>query len=158
MNSEQALIWNMRAFGIGNFFQNIGKNSWGPMNDYTHSGIRQIGRRFKYNVVEPNYESCEIVEVLNGINVTLMLMAIVFLRRLEKLKLQATSKKCLPNIQRRKNWIHKNGMVGLPTAFGFRQPHMPSVRLKRKISLRINIIDNLHQNHLKSRQTGHIMS
>jgi hypothetical protein len=66
------------AFGIGDFFQNIKKNSWGPMNDYTHSGIRQIGRRFKYDAVEPNYETGEIVEVLNGINVALMLMAIVF--------------------------------------------------------------------------------
>jgi hypothetical protein len=68
------------AFGICDFFQNIKKNSWGPMNDYTHSGIRQIGRRFKYNEVEPNYETEEIVEVLNGINVALMLMALVFFK------------------------------------------------------------------------------
>lgn len=74
------------AFGIGNFFQNIKKNSWGAMNDYTHSGIRQIGRRFKYNAVEPNYETGEIVEVLNGINVALMLMAIVFLKTFGKIE------------------------------------------------------------------------
>lgn len=65
------------AFGIGGFFQNIKKNSWGPMNDYTHSGLRQIGRRFKDNEVAPNYETDEVIEVLDGINIALMLMALL---------------------------------------------------------------------------------
>ncbi|MDP2991754.1 MAG: hypothetical protein Q8N82_00150 [Deltaproteobacteria bacterium] len=72
------------AFGIGNFFQNIKKNSWGPMNDYTHSGVRQIGRRFKDNEVAPNYETAEIVEVLNGINIALMLIALLFFKAFGK--------------------------------------------------------------------------
>jgi len=74
------------AFGIGDFFQNIKKNSWGPMNDYTHSGLRQIGRRFKYDAVEPNYETGEIIGVLNGINIALMLMAIVFFKAFGKVE------------------------------------------------------------------------
>lgn len=68
------------AFGIGDFFQNIKKNSWGPMNDYTHSGLRQISRRFKNNEVSPNYVTEEIIEVLDGINIALILMAIVFFK------------------------------------------------------------------------------
>lgn len=83
------------AFGIGDFFQNIKKNSWNPMNDYTHSGIRQISRRFKYNVVEPNYETGEIVEVLNGINVALMLMAIVFFKTFGKIEASNAVEKML---------------------------------------------------------------
>lgn len=58
----------------------IKKNSWGPMNDYTHSGSRQISRRFKNNEVSPNYETEEIIEVLNGINIALILLGIVFFR------------------------------------------------------------------------------
>ena len=83
------------AFGIGDFFQDIKKNSWGPMNDYTHSGIRQIGRRFKHYAVEPNYETGEIVEVLNGINVALMLMAIVFFKTFGKIEAASEVEKML---------------------------------------------------------------
>jgi len=83
------------AFGIGDFFQNIKKNSWGPMNDYTHSGIRQIGRRFKDDAVEPNYEIGEIIEVLNGINIALMLMAMVFFKSFGKIEAASEVEKML---------------------------------------------------------------
>jgi len=72
------------AFGIGDFFQNIKKNSWGPMNDYTHSGLRQISRRFENNEVSPNYSTEEIIEVLDGINIALILMALVFFKFFRK--------------------------------------------------------------------------
>lgn len=68
------------AFGIDDFFQNIKKSSWGSMNDYTHSGLRQIGRRFRGNLVEPNYATDEIVEVLDGINIGLLLMGLLFFK------------------------------------------------------------------------------
>ncbi len=74
------------AFGIGNYFQNIKKNSWGPMNDYTHSGLRQISRRFEDNEVSPNYETGEIIEVLDGINIALILMGLVFFKEFRKEK------------------------------------------------------------------------
>jgi hypothetical protein len=83
------------AFEIDDFFQNIKKNSWGPMNDYTHSGIRQIGRRFKDDAVEPNYETGEVVEVLNGINIALMLMAIVFFKSFGKIEAASKVEKML---------------------------------------------------------------
>jgi hypothetical protein len=83
------------AFGIGDFFQNIKKISWGPMNDYTHSGIRQIGRRFKDDVVEPSYETGEIIEVINGINIALMLMAMVFFKTFGKVEAASDVEKLL---------------------------------------------------------------
>ncbi|HKI51610.1 MAG TPA: hypothetical protein VJ995_06020 [Geothermobacteraceae bacterium] len=66
------------AFNTGDFWRTIKKNSWSPMNDYTHSGIRQIGRRFKDNQVNQNYETGEILELLNGSNIALLLIANLF--------------------------------------------------------------------------------
>jgi hypothetical protein len=77
------------AYGTGNFWQMIKSNSWSAMNDYTHAGIRQIGRRFKEDEVLPNYDSGELVEVLNGTNIALLLMTFFFLnvlRRTEGIK------------------------------------------------------------------------
>lgn len=83
------------AFKIDDFFQNIKKNSWGPMNDYTHSGIRQINRRFKDNNVEPDYGYGEIIEVLNGINIALGLMAKVFFAFFKQLEAEREVEKML---------------------------------------------------------------
>lgn len=60
------------------------KNSWDAMNDYTHSGMRQIARRFLKGGVEPNYDVDEIKEVLNGTNVALLFMALFFFNVYEK--------------------------------------------------------------------------
>ncbi len=66
------------AYGTGDFWEMIKKNSWSPMNDYTHSGIRQLSRRFVEDEVAPNYHLGEIVEVLDGTNMALLLMALFF--------------------------------------------------------------------------------
>jgi hypothetical protein len=65
-------------YGTGSFWQVVKKNSWTAMNDYTHSGMRQIARRFVRDEVEPNYDVVEIKEVLDGTNVALLLMALFF--------------------------------------------------------------------------------
>lgn len=67
-----------KAFNSGNFWQTIKRSTWNPMNDYTHSGIRQVGRRFNDNQVLQNYEKEEILEVLNGTNMALLLIASLF--------------------------------------------------------------------------------
>lgn len=64
------------AYATGDFWQTIKRNSWTAMNDYTHSGIRQISRRFVNDAVSSNYEIGEIVEVLDATNVALLLMAL----------------------------------------------------------------------------------
>ncbi len=43
--------------------------AWNPMCSYTHGGWRQIGRRFNGSYIEPNYDSGEVIEVLNFVNV-----------------------------------------------------------------------------------------
>lgn len=42
---------------------NLKKQAWGAMNSYTHSGYRQLGRRFSGSEVRPSYEADEIDEV-----------------------------------------------------------------------------------------------
>ena len=74
-----------KAFGTGDFWQMIKDNSWSAMNDYTHSGMRQIGNRFKNNEVVPGYELNAIVEVLNGTNMALLLMALFFFHTFGKI-------------------------------------------------------------------------
>lgn len=66
------------AYGTVDFWQEIKDNSWAAMNDYLHSGMRQILSRFDDNKVAPNYEIGAIIEVLNGSNMALLLMALFF--------------------------------------------------------------------------------
>jgi len=73
-----------QKYGTGNFWQVVKKNSWTAMNDYTHSGMRQIARRFVQYEVEPNYDVAEIKEVLNGTNIALLLMALFFFNVFKK--------------------------------------------------------------------------
>ena len=66
------------------FWQVVKKNSWTAMNDYTHSGMRQISRRFVQDSVEQNYDVNEIKEVLDGTNIALLLMAFFFFNVYQK--------------------------------------------------------------------------
>jgi hypothetical protein len=73
-----------KVYEMGTFWQEFKKNSWSAMNDYTHSGMRQINRRFNEDAVEPSYDLGEIVEVLNGINMALLIMALFFFTKYNK--------------------------------------------------------------------------
>jgi hypothetical protein len=61
----------------------LGHNSWSAMNSYTHSGMLQIGRRFKGKSIEPNYSPEEIIEVLKASG-TFALLAMLQAARLAK--------------------------------------------------------------------------
>ena len=59
------------------------------MNNYTHPGMRQLGRRFVEDEVAPNYDLGEVIEVLDGTNMALLLMALFFFnvyRKTEEIK------------------------------------------------------------------------
>ncbi len=66
------------AFGTDQFFQTIKNAGWEAMNSYTHSGIRQLTRRFKDGKVEPNYSDAELKEVINGTTMIVFLTAKLF--------------------------------------------------------------------------------
>ena len=60
------------------FFETIKKQAWAAMNSYTHSGIRQLSRRFKDGRIEPNYSDAEIVEVISGTTMAVLLLGVFF--------------------------------------------------------------------------------
>jgi len=67
-----------KAFGTDQFFQGIKKQAWEAMNSYTHSGIRQLTRRFNAAKVEPNYTDGEIKEVIDATTTTVLLLSKLF--------------------------------------------------------------------------------
>jgi hypothetical protein len=48
------------------------------MNSYTHSGIRQLTRRFNAGRVEANYDDAEIKEVIEATTTTVLLQGKLF--------------------------------------------------------------------------------
>lgn len=47
-------------------FSNLKKKSWNAMNGYTHGGMHQVARRVDNNIIEPNYDTEEVIEVLKA--------------------------------------------------------------------------------------------
>lgn len=72
------------AYNTGQFWQTLKKESWGPMNDFTHTGVRQLSRRYSKDEIIPNYDLEEVVEVLNGTNVAYLMMALFHFSVFEK--------------------------------------------------------------------------
>jgi hypothetical protein len=62
-----------KAFATVQFFQTIKNQGWKAMNSYTHSGIRQLTRRFSGGKVEPNYNDGELKEVVDATTLTVLL-------------------------------------------------------------------------------------
>lgn len=56
-----------------NFFRQAKASSWRAMNSYTHSGLRQIGRRFREHRVEANYEPEELSQGLKAATAAVLL-------------------------------------------------------------------------------------
>ena len=62
-------------------FFSLLKEVWPAMCDYTHSGARQMTRRFSNGELKPNYTEDEIHEAINATNAALMLLSTqVFLK------------------------------------------------------------------------------
>jgi hypothetical protein len=59
------------AESVDQLFERL-KEAWRIMNSYTHSGALQLGRRFAFDEVKPNYTEGEKAEVLNFANIALM--------------------------------------------------------------------------------------
>lgn len=46
------------------FFQELKLGVWNIMSDFTHSGTKQLSRRWQDDKLEPNYTDCEILEII----------------------------------------------------------------------------------------------
>ena len=53
-------MWDMakaidEAYHANGFFEGLRNRGWAALSSYTHSGMLQLGRRFRENKVQPNY-------------------------------------------------------------------------------------------------------
>jgi len=51
------------AYHAGDFFEDLKRRSWDALNSYAHTGVLQLGRRFREHNVEPAYSDGEIFEI-----------------------------------------------------------------------------------------------
>ena len=67
------------AYEAEEFFTNLRARSWDALNSYTHTGVLQLGRRFREHNVEPAYSDGEIFEVTTYVTTCVVLLAGKFL-------------------------------------------------------------------------------
>ena len=73
-----------QAYGTDGFFAIVKQSGWTAMNDYTHSGLRQLGRRFKGTNVEPTYEQGAIREAVRNTAVFVALLGILLAKTAQR--------------------------------------------------------------------------
>jgi hypothetical protein len=60
----------------------FGKKLWNVLSDYTHSGRRQIARRFTFNEVKPSYTERELAQALSAATEALLFCSVLLLKAL----------------------------------------------------------------------------
>ena len=53
------------AFNLEGYFDKFLNGARGALHSFTHSGLSQLGRRFRGNDLDPDYEDGEIIEVIH---------------------------------------------------------------------------------------------
>jgi hypothetical protein len=95
------------------------ENQWGTLSGFTHTGFKQITRRYTGDVLQPNYPEMEVIQCLNFAS-TIGWRAAMELAMLSnnetygaqhwnepgRAEMQPTNKKAAP---RRPEWLRKNG-------------------------------------------------
>ena len=67
------------AYRANGFFEDLRKRGWAALCSYTHSGMLQLGRRFREHKVQPNYDEREIYEATITVTTCILLLAGKFL-------------------------------------------------------------------------------
>jgi len=67
------------AYRAHGFFENLRERGWAALCSYTHSGMLQLGRRFREHKVQPNYDDREIYEATTTVTTCILLLAGKFL-------------------------------------------------------------------------------
>lgn len=57
------------------FFAQIKQSGWKAMNSYTHTGFKQLSRRFRGTRVEPNYPDAEVLVLINVTTSAVIMLA-----------------------------------------------------------------------------------
>jgi Family of unknown function (DUF6988) len=67
------------AYHAGDFFEDLKRRSWDALNSYAHTGVLQLGRRFREHNVEPAYSDGEIFEITTSVTTCILLLIGKFL-------------------------------------------------------------------------------
>lgn len=67
------------AYRAHGFFEGLRKRGWTALCSYAHSGMLQLGRRFREHKVQPNYDDREIYEATTTVTTCILLLAGKFL-------------------------------------------------------------------------------
>ncbi len=67
------------AYRAHGFCEDLRKRGWAALCSYTHSGMLQLGRRFREHKVQPNYDDREIYEATTTVTTCILLLAGKFL-------------------------------------------------------------------------------
>lgn len=61
------------VYRTGGFFGRLKKGTWKHLCDFTHTGMRQVFRRFKGKTIEPNYTPQIMLTATNMVNAAVLL-------------------------------------------------------------------------------------
>ena len=61
------------AYRTGGFFGRLKSGTWKLLCDFTHTGMRQVFRRFKGKIIEPNYTPTSMLTATNMVNAAVLL-------------------------------------------------------------------------------------
>jgi hypothetical protein len=67
------------AYHAGDFFEDLKRRSWDALNSYAHTGVLQLGRRFREHNVEPAYSDGEILEITTSVTTCILVLIGKFL-------------------------------------------------------------------------------
>jgi hypothetical protein len=62
------------AYHAGDFFEDLKRRSWDALNSYAHTGVLQLGRRFREGNVEPGYTDGGIFEITTSVTTCILLL------------------------------------------------------------------------------------
>jgi hypothetical protein len=68
-----------RGYRAEHFFENLKQRSWDALNSYAHTGMLQLGRRFRAHNVEPTYTEAEVFEVTTAVTTCILILTSKFL-------------------------------------------------------------------------------
>lgn len=69
------------AYHAEHFFEELKNASWDALNSYAHTGVLQLGRRFREHNVEPAYSDEEIFRITTSVTTCIVVLAGKFLAR-----------------------------------------------------------------------------
>ncbi len=67
------------AYHARGFFEDLKRRSWDALNSYAHTGVLQLGRRFREHTVEPAYSDGEIFEITTSVTTCVLVLIGKFL-------------------------------------------------------------------------------